>query len=82
MIEVKIGNINTLHKGDIFMTKSALQLVSPMYYRFIRTSDESVEVYSLDSNFKINSVRCWIVISAFETRAKYGELFILKENEE
>jgi len=82
MIEVKIDNINTLHKGDIFMTKGELQLVSPMYYRFIQISDESVEVYSLDSNLKINSCRCWISISVFETRAKYGELFMLKESEE
>ena len=79
--EIKIDQLSKLKKGDVFMTKGDTQLVSPMYYKFIQISGESVEVYSLDSDLKINSAKFWIAISAFNTRIKYGELFILRGNE-
>ena len=81
MQEVKLEKFSDLKKGDVFMTKGDTQLASPMYYKFIRISGESVEVYSLDSDLKINSAKCWIAISAFNTRINYGELFVLGGNE-
>jgi len=79
LTEIKIKDFSELKKGDKFLSKTKDQIINPSYYEFIQVDKESVEIYSLDSNLKRNSARCWVSKMAFNVFIKYEKLFMLRE---